>query len=337
MLLGCLVLAITSTVKADDFNKVASTAAQFLKIETGARSLAMAGAYGAIANDPLALYWNVAGISQIRSLQANFTHNTWIADLSHDFAGVVIPAGTLGNIGFSVIALNSQEFAQTTIDQPRGTGIMVDAYDIAVGLSYARYMTDFVSVGITGKYIQQKLWEVSATGMALDVGFLLHTGYKGMTIGLNLNNFGPEMSLNGRNLIRALDIWPAGQADPAVETVLNTASWPLPTSYRVSVAMNVLGGQDAVIGSSGPSNIVLGVTALHPSDNPEQYSLGMEYEYDQLIFARFGYKGNTDEQGFAVGGGLRVPLGGSNLVIDYGYADFGVFDYVQQFSITLAL
>ena len=44
---------------------VATTAASFLEIGSGAKSLSMGGAFVSIANDVSALYWNPAGIVNI--------------------------------------------------------------------------------------------------------------------------------------------------------------------------------------------------------------------------------------------------------------------------------
>lgn len=46
-------------------SKVATTAAQFLGIGQGARALATGGAFSAVADDPSALYWNVAGAANL--------------------------------------------------------------------------------------------------------------------------------------------------------------------------------------------------------------------------------------------------------------------------------
>jgi len=46
-----------------DVSGVGTNAAAFLEIGVGARAMAMGGAYGAVANDASALYWNPAGIA----------------------------------------------------------------------------------------------------------------------------------------------------------------------------------------------------------------------------------------------------------------------------------
>jgi len=44
-----------------------TTSAQFLKLEAGARPVGMGGAFTAVCDDVQALYWNTAGLAQIKS------------------------------------------------------------------------------------------------------------------------------------------------------------------------------------------------------------------------------------------------------------------------------
>lgn len=335
IIFALLFILVCMGSKSQAYNKVGSTAAQFLKIEAGPRALGMAGTYTAIADGPYALYWNVAGLAQVKNISASLSYTNWIADLRHGFAAVIFPAGSLGNLGLSVTTLTGDKIEQTTIESPHGTGTYVDAYDIALGVSYARFMTEYVSVGLTGKYIQQKLWDLSASAFAFDIGFLLHTGFRGIKLGMTLSNIGTEMQMSGENLIRAYDKWPENNADPNVQTELSTSGWPLPTSYRVGVAVDLLGnGESNLLGSSDTHALVAAIDALHPSDNPEHYAVGVEYGFEKMFFLRAGYRGGTDEQGLTLGAGIRTPVsGGVHMVLDYAYADFGVFDFIQQFSL----
>ncbi len=325
-------------LSASDFNKVGSSAAQFLKIESGSRAVALGSAYAAIADDPFAIYWNVAGIAQMKNISGGITYTNWIADLQHSFSAIVIPAGGLGNVGLSVTTLSSGKIEQTTIENPHGTGTFVEASDIALGVSYARNMTNFVSVGMTVKYVRQNLWDLSAQALAMDIGFLLDTGFRGIKMGMTLSNFGTELRMTGDNLIRAYDKWPENNADPNVQTALETTTWPLPTSYRVSVAADLVGGEaSSLFSDSERHRLIAVIDALHPNDNPEHYSGGIEYTFNKMLALRSGYTGGTDERGMTFGAGLQTPLGGqATIILDYAYADFGVFDYIQQVSVRFA-
>ncbi len=75
--------------------------------------------------------------------------------------------GDFGSLGLSFTSLNMSDMKVRTVDQPEGTGEYFSAGDIAVGVSFAKNLTDRFSIGFTGKYIQQKIWHMSATAFAL--------------------------------------------------------------------------------------------------------------------------------------------------------------------------
>jgi hypothetical protein len=56
----------------------------------------------------------------------------------------------------------------------------------------------------------------------------------------------------------------------------------------------------------------------HPSDNAENFRLGLEFEYLKLFFFRAGYKINVLDQNWPVFGfGVRTHIGVHTLKIDY--------------------
>ena len=70
------------------------------------------------------------------------------------------------------------------------------AGDIAVGISYARKLTERFSIGFTVKYIEQNIWHMKASAFAIDAGTLFKTDlFGGMIIGAAISNFGTPMRL----------------------------------------------------------------------------------------------------------------------------------------------
>lgn len=317
----------------DDFVKVGTTAAQFLKVDVGARAIAMGGAFAAVANDASALYWNPAGIARMTRTELTFTYTQWIADINHSFAGVVLPMGRNNSLGLSAVFQTIGEIEQTTIDQPRGTGLFFNAEDFAFGLTYARAMTDFIWVGATGKFIYQSIWNESATTIGLDVGMLLDTGIKGVKIAMVMTNWGGDLKLDGRDLIRGYDQMPESSINPHTEAKLSTEPWPLPTNFRASLTTDLIGPYGA-LGVNQKNRVTAVIDVTHPNDQVEQLNLGAEYGLNEKVFFRAGYRTQADEEGLTLGAGFDIPFG-SNLkfIVDYAYADFGVFNYVQHFSL----
>jgi len=319
--------------KGGDFNKVGTTAAQFLKTEVGARALAMGGCFGALANDASALYWNPAGIAQLNQMELSFTHTQWIAGISHGFAGFVFPISDNNIFGLSFTYQSMDEMEQTTIEQPKGTGLYYDAQDVAVGLSFARRMISYIFFGLTAKMIHQSIWNETAMGFAVDMGLLLDTGINGIKVAMVMTNFGTDMQMDGRDLIRSYDQVPESASNPNTASKLSTESWPLPTNFRLSLTSDLMGPPHSFIPNTD-NRITIILDATHPNDNPEHYNAGLEYGLFDQYFLRAGYRGNTDEEGLTLGAGIRLPIAdATDLSIDYAYADFGVFNSVQHFSL----
>lgn len=313
-------------------SKVGTTSAQFLKIEAGARAIAMGGAFVAVDNDATALYWNPAGIARLSRMETILIHTNWLADVSFDFVGLILPMNSFGTLGLSITSLSMGEQIVRTVANPEGTGEKYDAGDIAVAVSYAKNLTDRFSIGFSAKYIQQKIWNMSSSSIALDIGTLFTTGFYGMKIGMSISNFGGKMRLEGKDtqIFYDPDKVKLGNND-RIPAQLITDEFDLPLIFRVGLAMDII--------SSERNCITVAVDAVHPNDNTENLNIGAEYVYDNLLFLRTGYKNlftRDSEEGFTVGAGIEYgAFSNTTLRIDFAYQDFGLLDNIQIFSLGL--
>lgn len=318
------------------FSKTGTAAAQFLKIGVGARAMGLGGAFGSLANDVSALYWNPAGLVMVDNFTMMGSYSPWIADIAHHFTGVAVPLSQNDFIGLSAIFLTMDDMEITTIDQPHGTGEFFGASDFAIGLSYARRLTDRFSVGFTGKYIGQKIYNEEATGLAFDIGTRLRTGFHGLIISMNFSNIGNRMQLKGMDLLRPYDPNPGSSNNPFIDATLNTERWALPTNFRISVCMNIVGEGPSVF-SSDDNLLTLIVDGNHPTDGEEKASLGIEYQWQELFALRFGYKLNYDDESLAFGVGFKPSWGGKILAVDFAYIPSDLLNDIQIFSLSLQL
>jgi hypothetical protein len=118
--------------------------------------------------------------------------------------------------------------------------------------------------------------------------------------------------------------------NPTINGNLNTDRFDMPLLFRVGISVDMLKG-------AGDSNLILAVDALHPNDDYECLNIGGEYIFKQMFFIRTGYQslfGKNNEGGLCAGLGIKSPLmGRTEIMIDYAYMDFGVLNYVQQFTL----
>jgi hypothetical protein len=331
-----IILLLPSTIHAGGFSKVGTAAAQFLKIGVGARAMGMGGSFTAVANDVSTIYWNPAGIANLDRTSISFTHSQWFADIAHDFAGVVVPISSSDFLAVHATTLNTGEQEVTTVANPDGAGVFYDVRDLAIGLSYARQLTDKFSVGISGKYVMQTLYNVQASSFTLDIGSYLKTGFHNLIIGMAISNFGGSMQLDGRDLITIADVNSSFSGNYNPDARLTTQEYPLPLIFRVGLAMDFVGGEDPVL-ESEDFRLTLATEGTHLNDNNERFNIGSEISWTETVFLRGGYKINYDTEKWAVGVGVNFPIGNQKVVVDYAYIDFDNLGNVSQFSLQLQL
>jgi opacity protein-like surface antigen len=311
-------------------SKRGTTAAPFLSIAQGARSLSMGGAFVAIADDPSAMYWNPAGIAGLHGFHLIVDHTYWIADIQYNYMGATIDLGSYGGLGVNVTASNIGEMKVTTVDQQEGTGEVFGVTDLAFGLTYGLKLTDAFSIGFNPKFIYQKIWKMSANAFALDMGVKYLTPFKGITLGMSITNFGTKMRMQGNSALVLYDPDPENSGNNGrIPAELSTDEWELPLNFRVGIAY------DIPLDNLG--KVTLAVDATHPSDNYESVDLGGEYVYDDFIFIRGGRKSlfqKSSEESFTLGFGVRQFLMGNlQFSVDYAYQGFARLKNVQKVTL----
>lgn len=314
-------------------SKTGTTAAQFLKIGVGSRAIATGGAFTAVANDASTLYWNPAGISRLKGVQGVLDHSNWFLDINLDFVGLTFNLGRLGTIGTSLTYLNMGEMLVTTTKDPEGeSGEKFKAGAYSALVSYGKNLTDRFSIGLSMKYINEFIYNSSATGFGIDIGTVYDTKWDGFTIGMSISNFGTKMQMKGRDLLIQTELDPSLESDPEkVNAELSTDRFDLPLLFRFGTAYKT---------HISIFDFTMALDALHPNDNTESLNLGTELGFSDLAFLRFGYNNlfqRDNEQGFAIGGGIKLKFGKTKWLLDYTYRQFGRLGNPQKLTISFSL
>lgn len=316
-----ILLMGSEPARAQRVSKVGTTAGEFLQIGVGARAAALGGAFVAASDDASSLYWNPAGLSQLTQGEIIATHSEWLADVNFDYLGVGLPVGSIGTVGVSLTMLNVPDMIVRTEDRQEGTGETFDAADMSVGLSVGRAITDRFSVGVTAKFIQQRIWHSSATGFAVDLGTQFRTDFfGGLIIGATLYNFGTDMRMSGRDARTFVDPDPRQLGNnERVPANYELDSWSLPLNFQLGVTTRIV--------DSRMHRVTVALDALHPSSNYESLNAGLEYGFQDRFFLRGGYNElflDDAEGGLSGGIGVRQPLFyGGSLKLDYAYRAAG--------------
>jgi long-subunit fatty acid transport protein len=297
--------------------RVGISTAEFLKIGVGSRATALGEAFVAIANDASALYWNPAGLVQFTDNQVMFSHNMWVVDINHDFAGAVYHLDETNAFGFAFTSLSMKDMPVTTEFQPTGTGEYFGFSDIAFAVSYSRKMTDQFSFGSTVRYIEETLDKLKMRGVMIDLGTFYWTGLGSTRFAVTVSNFGNQLAPDGKVVLigkRTKSQWQA---------------FSPPTVFRIGFALEPY--QDT------ENKLTASIQLNHPNDNSENVATGLEYNWKNIFYLRGGYKFNVDEQNFTFGAGVNVPVSIANVNVDYSYSNFVRLGTAHRFSIILGL
>ncbi|MFA6456252.1 MAG: PorV/PorQ family protein [Bacteroidota bacterium] len=331
-----LVLGVVTNGTAQEFksnvSKKGTTAAPFLSISQGAKGIGMGGAYVAVANDASAMYWNPAGITDIYGTSLVVDHTQWLAGINYNYVAGTLNLGDFGTMGLSFTSSDIDEMKVTTIEAPEGNGETFSVTDMAVSLSYAIKLTENFSIGFNPKFIQQKIWKMSATAFAIDVGVKYITPFDGVVLGMSISNFGQKMKMEGKSSLVLYDQDQSTSGNNGrIPAYLATEEWALPLNFKFGIAYHAL--KDEV------SKLTLAVDASHPSDDYESVDVGAEYIFYDFLAIRGGYRSlflAESETGLTLGVGVtQAVVGAMQVTFDYAFQDFGRLKDVQKFSVGL--
>jgi hypothetical protein len=302
-------------------DKVGTCGAQFLKLGVGARARGMGDAFIGVADDAQAVFWNPAGLANIESKDLSFSHLSWIADVNHESFAYAQNFSNVGVFAVSAIMLGTEDMDVTTTQQQEGTGETFTYRDLAIGLSYARRLTDKFCFGLTLKYIDEQIYIKHARGFGVDVGTQYQTGLKSLTLSMAITNFGQDLRFEGTYFNTEV----VSGTNTMLFEKRNFDRFPLPLKFGIGLTYDILEGKEF------KSKIAFDV--LHPNDYSERIHLGCENWYKDIVAFRLGYKLNYDEEGLCLGFGVKKRIGSLDFKIDYAYSYFGVFENLNAFSL----
>lgn len=294
--------------------RVGTSSLQFLKIGNSARGTGMGETYVAVANDLSSLHYNPAGLVLFKENGVTFTHTQWFVDTRLEHFGGVFHFGS-NAIGVSVTSLRTEDMKVTTEFQPEGTGDYFRYSDLALGLSFARKMTDQFSFGATIKYVEENLGELKMKTVLGDLATYYMTGLGTSRFAVMISNFGGQVSPTG-----SVELIGGRVAD-------NFQKFPPPTLFKIGFAFEPYMNKN--------NRITTSIQLNSPNDNAENFSIGGEYAYKDFLFIRGGYKFNVDAESFSAGAGVKFPISFARTNLDYSIAQYKELGFTQRFSLTI--
>ena len=329
------------SIAQEEVSKVGTSGAQFLKLGVGARACALGETMVATRGDVSSLYWNPAGIATISTNSLTVSRNELYVGLAYNFAGFVLPINKSSAAGFSVLYLDSGEMEVTTVDEPEGTGSFFNWRSFSIGCSYGRFLTNRLSLGATVKYIYEGAYSERANTLAFDVGALLNTGVLGFRLGLCMSNIGDEMRFSSPDAPHPAGQFYGNEEIIAQKAKLETQAFPLPQTFRLGLSTDIIGSSSKII-QHETNRITVNVDVNDPNDAFLRSNLGIEYEWNSLLFLRGGYRGLTIERdpmndyntsSYTFGLGLKYKFYNIQLKFDYAFADYKSLGSANHFTL----
>jgi hypothetical protein len=276
----------------------------FLKLGVSGRGLAMGDAMSATVSGAAATHYNPAGLlgsSDISTSQLMFMHKEWIQGTRVEFLGADIHLSDENAIGFSLNSTTISDIEiRTRPGTPEGT---FTARNFSLGASYAHAFSEVLRVGVTGKFLYQKILIDESSGFGIDVGAQYRTSIENLSIGVVAANLGSMRGLRG-----------GSTKLPALLRAGPSYSFQLE-----SISSTILAATD-----------VLYILPEHRA----YLNAGGELFFNQVLAARLGYQFGSEARGLS--GGIGVSYG--VFLLDYAYAHLSAdLGNSHTFSIALNL
>ncbi|MCS7052814.1 MAG: PorV/PorQ family protein [Ignavibacterium sp.] len=327
-ILFCLIINSALSSFAQERKKLAQTGMKFLSVSLDPRSSGLSDAVTSITNSSTAMLYNPSTMAKMdRFVDYSFGTTKWIADINYIYgtAAINFMDGQYGVLGVSLVAVDYGEFNGTIVANNDDGYIDVGTYKptaIALGLGYAKALSEKFFVGGNVKYVRQSMGtavvgfnqlgdgivkEYKLDVLAFDFGILYKTGFKSLNFGMNIRNFSKELKYVQE-------------------------SFQLPLNFKIGLSMDAF---DLIEIDKNMHSLLVSVDASHPRDYPEQLSFGLEYTFLNSISFRGGYTFPTDEQEFSAGVGFKQAFSDLKFAVDYSYTPFGIFNKVHRVSINI--
>lgn len=278
-------------------NVYANAGMAFLRIGAGARAAGMGEAYLGAANDASAAFWNPAGLAHGTNIEVAFAHNQWIQDINHEFFSVAFQKGN-HHFALSFISLNVDGIERRTKASTLPIG-EIASHDVALGLSYARNISDNLQIGVTAKYLYERIYIESTYGFAADLGVQYQLNFMpGLTIGATAQNIGATSELKEESI-------------------------KLPASFKIGAAYQIIN-----------NSLLAAVDVVQIQDYDMHVNLGAEYVIKNVLALRGGYQIGWDEKDLSAGFGVQF----SRYKMEYAYTPFSSnLGNSQRIAISLKL
>lgn len=259
---------------------------QALELGAHPRAIGFGEAFVAISDDVSAIYYNPAGLIQLKKHEITLTHMNRIVDIRSFDLAYAQPLKDLGAFGIALYLLYTKDSARDEITGNKTGDFM--SYNSYFIIGYAKEIINDLSIGLNTKVIYNQLQDYKSSNIAFDIATLYKAGPK-LKIGVNLQNIEAGLKFTDE-----------------IET--------LPLNFKTGVSYKVLNPR---------LTVAFGINKT--IDSKPNFSIGGEYLFTENIAIRGGYKYKPENKtlggvcGLSCGFGLKYK----KFQIDHAYTPYG--------------
>lgn len=306
----------------DAVTKVGTSAANWLKVESGVRGVAMGGSQVASGEGLSGVYYNPASIAYIDGSEVYYAKTNYLVGITHNTLGYGTQLTPTDYFGLHLFYLDSGEMEVTTVVSSDGTGEYFNVTDLSLRLVYGKQLTDRLRLGASIKYIREEIFTNSMQSFVFDMGSNFKTGIAGILLGMSVSNFGPDVQFSGDGL----EVVVPDTTDISGQLSKITDKFSVPLIFRLGIKKDIFGGED-----DADSRLTVSLDGINPIDYTVYGGFGVEYAWRNMAFVRGGTRLAHDTAGISLGGGLKL----GPVIVDYAYVNYGILNETHQFSISM--
>jgi hypothetical protein len=327
---------LTTDLSAGNPDRVGSAGASQLLINPWARSSGWGGANIASVRGLESLYGNVAGLAFTEKTELIFSRTSWLADIPINSFGFSQRLNETSVLALGITSISIADIVRTTELLPDGG---LGTYSISatnINLAYSKAFSNSIFGGFVFKSIVEGTSDVTAGGIALDAGIQYVTGNSDhIKFGIALKNVGPTMVFDGDGISFRGNA-PDNEYTMTLEH--RTDAFELPSLLNIGLAYDL---------QLLPDNHRLTTAGTFTSNSfkNDQYRVGLEYSYKDLVMIRGGYvyeneiaDGSVDLTGPTAGFTVELPLSGETTFgIDYSMRPSEHFGLLNSIGVRIDL
>jgi len=273
-------------------------AGSFLEWGAGSRAIALGKTFSGVADDGTALYWNPAGLAQMKKKEAFLMHALVFEDRQQNFFSLTYPLQVVtlsaGWLRFGVSDIQERDTQGELI------GHFSDAENLfllGAGVTVLNDVGLTVRAGLAGRYFYHSLYNFHGSGWGFDVGGMFTYGLTGAVKRVGVS--------------------------AVVQNVGASVKWNTESGHKDDVPISVRLGAVAE-GSVVPVLVAFDLEKKQHQDM--RLHAGVEYTWQVMAF-RLG----VNNKKFCAGLGVMVNLELVEVGIDYAYTTDDISEKALHF------